>query len=44
MRDKYVEPTLTLVGTADEVVLGGSGFGGDFTGEMISPELEFDAD
>jgi hypothetical protein len=42
--DTYTKPTLTLVGAADEVVLGAFGPGSDFLDEFIVEDAEFQDD
>jgi hypothetical protein len=43
-KDQYVVPELKLVGNAEDVVFGLGGFGGDFAGELLVPDMEFAAD
>jgi hypothetical protein len=44
MLEPFIVPELTLVGSTDEVVLGSQGVGNDIAGEILIPELEFEAD
>ena len=43
MQNKYEAPELTLIGQADEVVMGAVGCGMDFPYEM-APDFEFEQD
>ena len=43
MQNKYEAPELTLVGQAEEVVLG-FGLGGDDVPNQLAPDFEFEQD
>jgi hypothetical protein len=43
-KDQYVVPELKLVGQTSDVVFGSLGFGEDFAGEILVPDMEFAAD
>ena len=43
MQNQYETPELTLVGPADEVVMG-VGFGGDDLPNQLAPDFEFERD
>ena len=44
MQDQYVAPELKLIGEAADVVLGIPGGGGDYLGDVIVGDLEFQQD
>ena len=44
MQRQYTSPEVELVGSAGEVILGSQGIGNDIAGEILIPELEFEAD
>jgi hypothetical protein len=44
MHRKYEAPELTLIGQADEVVMGTGAGGFDGTGEQSAPDFEFEQD
>src|SRR5499433_4441920 len=43
MQKKFEAPELTLIGQADELVMG-SGFGGDDYPQQLAPDFEFEQD
>lgn len=44
MHEQYVTPELVLIGEAQDVVLGIPGGGGDYLGDMIIGDFEFQQD
>jgi hypothetical protein len=44
MQEQYIAPELKMVGMAAEVVLGSTGIGFDFFGEMMPHRMEFETE
>lgn len=44
MQEDYLTPEVQLIGYAEDLVLGGFGFGTDFSGEWQAAASEFDDD
>jgi len=43
MQKKFEAPELTVIGSADEVVMG-TGFGGDDYPQQLAPDFDFEQD
>ncbi len=43
MQNKFEAPELTVIGKADQVVMG-AGVGGDDVPQMLAPDFEFEQD
>jgi len=44
MNLQYVRPELKLAGKASEVIRGLAGIGGDYLGQLYTPEMDFESD